>query len=111
MKSENVNLRKIDRMAVLAFKNSLRLHEDAIILFNKHRFPSAYTLSVLSLEELGKYFSLEDFFFIAVLMEDIVHKTRKNSSTLSISIVISKTNLHIKLIIQDSFIFRDSQKG
>jgi AbiV family abortive infection protein len=63
MKSDNVNLRKIDRMAVLAFKNSLRLHEDAIILFNKHRFPSAYTLSVLSLEELGKYFSSEDFIF------------------------------------------------
>lgn len=61
MVKKNVNLNKIARMGVLAFENSLRLHRDAILLFNHNRFPSAYTLSILSLEELGKYYLLEDF--------------------------------------------------
>ncbi len=56
-----VNLRKMDRMGVLSFQNALRLHQDSILLFRKKRFPSAYTLSVLALEEVGKYFMLEDF--------------------------------------------------
>lgn len=58
---KNVNLHKIERMGVIAFENALRLHEDSIILFRNKRVPSAYALSVLSLEEIGKYYVLEDF--------------------------------------------------
>ena len=59
--AQQVNLRKMDRMGVLSFENALRLHEDSILLFKRQRFPSAYALSVLSLEEIGKYFIIEDF--------------------------------------------------
>lgn len=47
-------------MAVLAFQNALRLHQDAILLFRNQSYASAYGLSVLSLEEIGKYLVLED---------------------------------------------------
>ena len=61
IKTNHVNLRKIDRMGVFAFENAIRLHEDSVCLFANDRLPSAFALSVLSLEELGKYFMLEDF--------------------------------------------------
>jgi AbiV family abortive infection protein len=50
-------------MAVAAYQNALRLHEDAIMLFKKKRYPSAYNLSVHSLEEIGKYYWLDDFVY------------------------------------------------
>lgn len=59
--NKNVNLNKIERMSVAAFENALRLHEDSILLFNHKRYPSAYNLSVHSLEEIGKYWWLDDF--------------------------------------------------
>ena len=62
-KEKNVNLKKIERMAVSSFQNALRLHEDAIMLFKKKRYPSAYNLSVHSLEEIGKYYWLDDFVY------------------------------------------------
>lgn len=48
-------------MAILAFKNGLRLHEDSILLFHSGAYPSALLLSVLSLEELGKSMALEEY--------------------------------------------------
>ena len=62
-KEKNVNLKKIERMAVASYQNALRLHEDAIMLFKKKRYPSAYNLSVHSLEEIGKYYWLDDFVY------------------------------------------------
>lgn len=59
----NVNLNKIDKMAGLTFKNVLRLHFDSIILFKNDSFPSSFFLSVLALEELGKYYMLDHFLF------------------------------------------------
>lgn len=58
-KRESV-LRKIRRIAVASFENAVRLHEDAVLLFNKGRIPSALLMSALSIEEIGKYFMFED---------------------------------------------------
>jgi AbiV family abortive infection protein len=58
-KRESV-LRKIQRIAIASFKNAVRLHEDAIILLNRDRIPSALLMSALSMEEIGKYFLFED---------------------------------------------------
>lgn len=66
--SKGVNLRKIERMAVLAFRNALRLHEDAIRLFTLRSYPSAYALSVFAAEEIGKF----------ILLEHVVWNTRVN---------------------------------
>jgi AbiV family abortive infection protein len=54
-----ISLRKVERMAVLAFKNALRLHDDSIRLFSHRSYPSAYALSVFAAEEIGKYMLLE----------------------------------------------------
>jgi len=59
----DVCLDKIDRMAGLTFRNVIRLHEDSILLYNSESYSSAFFLSVLSLEELGKYYMLDHFLF------------------------------------------------
>ena len=53
-------LRKIRRVATASFENAMRLHEDAILLFDEDRMPSALHTSALSIEEIGKYFMHED---------------------------------------------------
>jgi len=58
-KRESV-LRKIQRIAIASFENAMRLHEDAVLLFNRGRIPSALMMSALSMEEIGKYFMFED---------------------------------------------------
>ncbi|MBU2445479.1 MAG: AbiV family abortive infection protein [Bacteroidetes bacterium] len=50
-------------MSLITFQNCLRLHLDSIVMFNNKSFPSAYYLSIISLEELGKIFILADFLF------------------------------------------------
>jgi AbiV family abortive infection protein len=60
-KFEAVNLNKIDKMALITFKNALRLHFDSITLFHNKSYAHAYYLSVIALEELGKTFLLSDF--------------------------------------------------
>lgn len=57
------NVKKIERMGWLSFKNALRLHFDSIFLFNNKSYPSAYFLSVLAQEEMGRVHILEDFVF------------------------------------------------
>ena len=61
--SDNINLEKVERMARISFENGLRLHYDSILLFNNESFPSAYFISVLALEEIGKSFLSEDFWW------------------------------------------------
>lgn len=63
MENTLVNLQKIEKMACLALKNGLRLHFDSILPFKNKSFPSAYFLSVLALEEIGKFFLIEDFWW------------------------------------------------
>lgn len=46
--------RKLENLALLSFKNALRLHNDSLVLFKEKSFSSAYFISVLALEELGK---------------------------------------------------------
>jgi len=60
MDKRELVLRKIQRIATASFKNAVRLHEDAILLFKKERIPSGLLMSALSIEEIGKYFMFED---------------------------------------------------
>lgn len=60
---KTINLNKIVKMEKLSFKNALRLHYDSISLFKNKSYPSAYFLSTLALEELGKAYMFEDFIF------------------------------------------------
>ena len=45
---------KLKRIATEALNNALRLHSDAILLHHYGSYPSAFQLSILSLEELAK---------------------------------------------------------
>jgi AbiV family abortive infection protein len=45
---------KLERLELLAFENCLRLHQDSIMLFKSGSYSSAYFLSVIALEEMGK---------------------------------------------------------
>ncbi|MCG2711552.1 MAG: AbiV family abortive infection protein [Elusimicrobia bacterium] len=58
---KKVNLKKIERILFLSLKNAVRLHSDSILLFRYKKYPSAYFLSIIALEEIGKYFLLDDF--------------------------------------------------
>lgn len=61
MGTKGVNLRKMCKVIGCAFENALRLHFDSILLFDNESYPSAYFLSILSLEELGKVTMLDNF--------------------------------------------------
>lgn len=56
-----ISLEKLERMAFLSLENVIRLHYDAIALYQDTRYPSAYYLSILSQEELGKMHIINDF--------------------------------------------------
>lgn len=46
--------------------NALRLHRDAILLFEANSFPSAFQLSVLSLEEFAKAKWIEHYYYSSI---------------------------------------------
>lgn len=50
-------------MGIAAFKNGLRLHFDSLSLFNAKSYPSSLQLSIISIEEFGKYFALSNYVF------------------------------------------------
>lgn len=58
-----ISLSELSTMAILAFQNGLRLHFDSSILLENKSYPSSILLSVLSMEEFGKYFSLSAYVF------------------------------------------------
>lgn len=53
-------LDKTRRIAARSFDNAVRLHEDAVLLFQEDRIPSALHTCALSIEEIGKYFLHEE---------------------------------------------------
>jgi AbiV family abortive infection protein len=71
--SSHISLRKLEKMAVLALENSIRLHLDSILLFKNGSFPSAFQLSVLAFEELGKSKALDNF-----IWNTVTHKNKRN---------------------------------
>lgn len=58
-----MKVKKAAKIAELAFLNGTRLHKDSILLFKNHSYPSAYQLSILAQEEIGKAFLMEDYVF------------------------------------------------
>ncbi len=54
---------KYDKFAGAAFKNALRLHFDSIVLFRNRSYPSAFALSILSMEEFAKSYLLENLYY------------------------------------------------
>ena len=57
---------KWKRLATESLINALRLHRDAIFLFNAGSYPSAYQLSVLCLEEFSKAKLVEHYYWSSI---------------------------------------------
>jgi len=58
-----INLKKLEKMEEMSFKNALRLHFDSTLLFKEKSYPSAFFLSILSQEEIGKVYLLNNFVY------------------------------------------------
>lgn len=63
---EQLSEYKYKRISIESLKNGLRLHFDAILLFNNNSFPSAFQLSVLSLEEFSKSYWVEHVYWSSI---------------------------------------------
>ncbi len=75
-------MRKVARMSVLCYKNSIRLHNDSIYLYKQRSYPSAIALSIIAIEEMGKYQWLSHALFYNniksnddEIMAEILHET------------------------------------
>jgi AbiV family abortive infection protein len=56
---------KFHRLGEESLRNGIRLHIDSIILYNEQRFPSAFQLSIIAMEEIAKAKSIEQYYFTA----------------------------------------------
>jgi AbiV family abortive infection protein len=63
IKKEMITYLRLSTWGIIAFKNGLRLHFDSIILFKNRAYASAIMLSILAMEEFGKYFLLSSYVF------------------------------------------------
>jgi AbiV family abortive infection protein len=63
---EEVSQYKLTKIAIESLRNALRLHFDSVCLFNNGSFPSAFQLSVLSLEEFAKAKLVENYIWSCI---------------------------------------------
>ncbi|MGU8081212.1 AbiV family abortive infection protein [Burkholderia pyrrocinia] len=61
-----LSLYKWKKLGKESLLNALRLHRDAILLFKAGSFPSAFQLSVLSLEEFAKAKWVEHYYYSSI---------------------------------------------
>lgn len=54
---------KFDELAGYALENGIRLHLDSIEAYSRQSYATAYQLSIIASEELGKAFMIEDYVF------------------------------------------------
>lgn len=64
-----IGYRKLEELEFQCYHNGLRLHEDSVALFWRRSFASAFALSVISAEELGKGFAINEIVFQARIGE------------------------------------------
>jgi AbiV family abortive infection protein len=60
-----ISFRKLDELGFHCFQHGLNLHFDSILLLKARSYASAFALSVIASEEIGKGFALEDMTFQA----------------------------------------------
>ncbi|KVM99199.1 hypothetical protein WL88_08065 [Burkholderia diffusa] len=64
--THNLSVYKWKKLGKESLLNALRLHRDAILLFEANSFPSAFQLSVLSLEEFAKAKWIEHYYYSSI---------------------------------------------
>lgn len=57
------SISKFDKLAGYALENGIRLHLDSIEAYNRQSYATAYHLSIIASEEIGKAIMIEDYLF------------------------------------------------
>jgi len=70
MKQEGISKYKFKRLATESLRNTIRLHFDSILLYEHRSYPSAFQLSVLSLEEFSKANWIDHYIWSSETNED-----------------------------------------
>ena len=73
MQVDGLSEYKFKKIAAESLRNALRLHEDSMLLFKYGSYPSAFQLSVLSLEEFAKA-KWVDHYYYATITNEGFHK-------------------------------------
>jgi AbiV family abortive infection protein len=60
-----ISYRKLNELQYECYQNALRLHFDSVLLAKARSFASAFAISVIASEELGKGFGIEEMSFQA----------------------------------------------
>jgi AbiV family abortive infection protein len=60
-----LSTRKLNALQCACFQNALRLHFDSVFLAKERSFASAFAISVIASEELGKAFGIAEIVFQA----------------------------------------------
>src|SRR5258707_4956482 len=58
-----LNLRKLQHLAGQSLRNAIQLHCDSVLLYKHKSFSSAFFISVIAMEELGKAYWVDHFVF------------------------------------------------
>ena len=74
MQVEGLSEYKFKKIAAESLRNALRLHEDSILLFKHGSYPSAFQLSVLSLEEFAKAKWVVHYYYATITNEGFPRK-------------------------------------
>ncbi|MFI5071593.1 MAG: AbiV family abortive infection protein [Terriglobales bacterium] len=65
MLDHKLSTRKLNALQYTCFQNALRLHFDSVLLAKVRSFASAFAISVIASEELGKAFGIAEIIFQA----------------------------------------------
>jgi len=65
MHNLKLSTRKLNALQVACLQNALRLHFDSVLLAKGRSFGSAFAISVIASEELGKAFAIAEIIFQA----------------------------------------------
>ena len=60
---EKLNLQKLNHLAAIALNNGIHIHFDSIQLYKNKSYSTSYFLAILALEEIGKAFSIDHFWW------------------------------------------------
>jgi AbiV family abortive infection protein len=74
MKINGLSEYKFKKIAEESLRNALRLHEDSITLYRNASYPSAFQLSVLSLEEFAKAKWVDHYYYSTITNDGFPNK-------------------------------------
>ncbi|MFA1562806.1 AbiV family abortive infection protein [Aliivibrio fischeri] len=75
--SDNISKYRLNQLVVTTLNNVLRLHFDAILLYNNESYPSALQLSLSAIEELAKNNWINNYIYMSKINAEPKHSWLK----------------------------------